>query len=77
MSTRSFRHIDLDEFCNDGKTNKIYRRFHERILDRLDLLEQALLPDDMNVVGFNLYALLGFIPTRSTIYVNGLWSLTF
>ena len=77
MSIRTFRHKGLADLWNDGKTNKIDRRFHKRILDRLDLLEQALIPEDMNVVGFNFHTLLGFIPTRYTIHVNGPWCLTF
>jgi proteic killer suppression protein len=77
MPIRTFRHKGLAELWNDGKTNKIDRRFHKRILDRLDLLEQALMPEDMNVVGFNFHTLLGFIPTRYTIHVNGPWCLTF
>ena len=77
MPIRTFRHKGLAELWSDGKTNKIVRRFHKRILDRLDLLEQALIPEDMNVVGFNFHILLGFIPTRYTIHVNGPWCLTF
>jgi toxin HigB-1 len=69
VSARTFRRKDLDEFWNVGKANKIDRRFHKRILDRLDLLEQALIPEDMNVVGFNFHTLLGYIPMRYTIHV--------
>ena len=77
MSIRTFRHKGLAELWNDDKTNKINPRFHKRMLDRLDLLEQALFAQDMNVVGFNFHTLLGFIPTRYTIHVNGPWCITF
>ena len=60
-----------------GKTNKIDRRFHKRILGRLDLLEQALAPEDMNVVGFNFHTLLGITPTRYSTHINGPWCITF
>lgn len=74
---RTFRHKGLAELWIDGKTNKIDRRFHKRILNRLDLLEQALAAEEMNVVGFNFHTLPGFIPMRYTIHVNGPWRLTF
>ena len=77
MSIRTFRHKGLAEIWNDGKSNKIDRRFHKRILDRMDLLEQALVAEDMNVVGFNFHTLLGSIPTRYAIHLKGPWRLTF
>ncbi len=51
-SAQNLRHKGPDEFWSDGKAHKIARRFHKRILDHLDLLEQALILEDLNVVGF-------------------------
>jgi proteic killer suppression protein len=65
------------KLSNECHANKIALRFHKRILDRLDLLEQAVVPDDMNVFGFNFHTRLGFVPTRDTIHVKGPWRLTF
>ena len=52
-------------------------RLQDRVLRRLDALEQAVVPEDMNVPGFDFHALIGFDPTRYTVHVNGLWCITF
>ena len=48
-----------------------------RVLRRLDVLDQAKRPEELNVPGFDFYALKGFQPVRYTIHVNGPWCLTF
>ena len=60
----------------DGKTGKIDARLRARIIRRLDLLQQALLPGDMNVPGFDFHRLRG-VPVRYTVHVNGPWCITF
>lgn len=58
-------------------TSKIDKRLHGRILRRLDALNAATRPEDMDVPGFDFHALRGFTPTRYTVHVNGPWCLTF
>jgi toxin HigB-1 len=73
----SFRHKGLKELFEDGKTAKINKTFHERALRRLDALDAARRPEDVNLPGFNYHQLSGYSPTRYTIHVNGPWSIDF
>lgn len=48
----------------------------ERCLRRLDALNQAGRPEEMNISGFDFHALKG-TPIRYTVHVNGPWCITF
>lgn len=74
---KTFRHKPLGEFFAKGKSSKIDPKLQKRILIRLDRLDVAEKPEDMNLPGFNFHALSGFNPTRYTVHVNGPWCLTF
>lgn len=50
---------------------------HKGLADRLEALEQAQQPEDMNVPSFDFHALRGHQPTRYTVHVNGPWCITF
>jgi proteic killer suppression protein len=50
---------------------------HRRILVRLDRLDAASAPEEMQLPGFDFHALKGFKPARYAIHVNGPWCLTF
>ena len=60
-----------------GRTALINPKMHKRILIRLDRLNVATAPVQMNLPGFDFHALKGFVPTRYTFYVNGPWWVTF
>jgi proteic killer suppression protein len=60
-----------------GKTSRIDARMHRRILARLDRLNVAARPEEMNLPGFDFHALKGFKPVRYTVHVNGPWCITF
>ena len=49
----------------------------KRILIRLDRLNAASAPAQMNLPGFDFHALKGFVPTRYSVHVNGPWCITF
>jgi toxin HigB-1 len=74
---RSFRHKGLSEIWADSKTAAIDKRFHKRILLRLEALDGAEQPQDMNVPGFDFHPLKGHKPPRYTVHVNGPWCITF
>ena len=57
--------------------SKIDARMHPRILRRLDALDAATAPEDMNLPGFNFHALRGHNPTRYSVHINGPWCITF
>lgn len=74
---RTFKSKALAVLWETGKSPKIDNRLHERILIRLEALDTATRPEDMNVPGFDFHALKGFKPTRYTVHVNGPWCITF
>jgi toxin HigB-1 len=59
-----------------GEGSKIDARLHKRILQRLDALDAATRPEDMNLPGYNFHGLQGS-PQRYTVHVNGPWCITF
>ena len=73
---KSFGHKHLLSLWETGKS-RIDVRFHARILRRLDRLDAATRPEDMNLPGFDFHPLLGFTPLRYTTHVNGPWCITF
>ena len=73
---RTFRSKELAALWESGRST-IDKRFHTRILERLDALDAAERPGDMNIPGFDFHALKGFTPTRYSVHVNGPWCVTF
>jgi toxin HigB-1 len=74
---KSFRSKPLADLWESGRTAKIDVRLHERILRRLDRLDAAARPEEMNLPGFDFHPLKGFRPTRYSVHVNGPWCITF
>ncbi len=74
---KSFRSKALAALFETGKTGRIDAKMHKRILLRLDRLDVAERPEDMNLPGFDFHALRGLDPTRYTVHVNGPWCITF
>ncbi len=72
----SFRSKALKAFWTKGDTRKIAPDLVDRLRRRLDALNVAREPDDMNVPGFDFHKLRGKT-TRYTVHVNGPWCLTF
>ena len=73
---KSFRHKGLKALFLTGRSAKVTLALQERCLRRLDALNQASVPEDMNVPGFDFHVLRGK-PTRYTVHVNGPWCITF
>jgi proteic killer suppression protein len=74
---RTFAHKGLAELWSKGRTAKIDAKLQDRILRRLDRLDAAIRPEEMNLPGFDFHALRGHRPTRYTVHVNGPWCITF
>jgi proteic killer suppression protein len=74
---RSFKSKGLGELWQTGTSRKINASLHQRVLRRLDALDSAERPEDMNAPGFDFHALRGHDPVRYTIHVNGPWCITF
>lgn len=73
---KTFRNKELSTFWS-GKRSKIGAQFHKRLRFRLDRLNAALVPEDMNLPGYDFHGLSGFNPKRYTVHVNGPWCITF
>ena len=73
---KSFTNKQLKALWETG-TSKIDARMRPRILRRLDVLDAATVPEDMNLPGFDFHGLTGHNPTRYTVHVNGPWCITF
>ncbi|MFN0194195.1 MAG: type II toxin-antitoxin system RelE/ParE family toxin [Aestuariivirga sp.] len=73
----SFRSKALADLWSTGRTAKIDKRLHARILLRLDRLNACSAAAEMDLPGFDFHALRGFTPVRYTVHVNGPWCITF
>lgn len=73
---KTFANKHLKSLWETGRS-RIDARMHSRILRRLDALDAATVPEDMNLPGFDFHALRGHDPTRYTVHVNGPWCITF
>jgi proteic killer suppression protein len=51
MSIRTFRHKGLSELWDSDHTAKIDRRLLKRIIERLDALDEAAVPEELNLPG--------------------------
>jgi proteic killer suppression protein len=74
---RTFKSKTLAELWEKGRTGKIDAKMHQRIFARLDRLDVAVSPAEMNVPGFDFHPLRGLRPTRYSVHVNGPWCITF
>ena len=74
---KTFLSKGLDELWSAGATRRINATLHRRIIRRLEVLDLAVRPQDMQMPGFDFHALSGFNPTRYTVHVNGPWCITF
>jgi toxin HigB-1 len=73
---RSWHHKGLKELFEAGKTAKVRPDLQKRSLRLLDALNNALVPEDMNVPGWHFHGLRGK-PKRYAVAVNGPWRITF
>ena len=73
---KSFANKQLEALWVKG-ASRIDARLNIRILRRLDAIDAAAEPQDLNLPGFNFHQLHGFTPTRYTVHINGPWCITF
>jgi len=77
MAIKSFRHKGLEDFFYDGTTKGINPKHATKLETRLDRLDSAISPEDMNLPGYRLHPLKGKMEGRYAIDVSGAWRLTF
>ena len=72
----SWRHKGLRELFGAGTSAKVRADQHRKCLRLLDALDQAAVPEDMNLPGWHFHGLQGK-PKRYAVAVNGPWRITF
>ncbi|MFT6491144.1 type II toxin-antitoxin system RelE/ParE family toxin [uncultured Porticoccus sp.] len=77
MAIKSFRHKGLEDFFYDGTTKGIIPQHKTRLSTRLDRLQAATGPDDMNLPGYKLHKLEPKKDNRWAVSISGPWRLTF
>ncbi|SEB06786.1 type II toxin-antitoxin system RelE/ParE family toxin [Marinobacterium iners] len=77
MAIKSFRHKGLEDFFYDGTSKGINPKHANKLETRLDRLDAATSPEDMNLPGYRLHPLKGKMQGRYAIDVSGAWRLTF
>jgi proteic killer suppression protein len=77
MAIISFRHNGLEDYFYDGTTKGINSKHANKLASRLDRLDSALSPEDMNLPGYRLHKLEPKKNNRWAINVSGAWRLTF
>ncbi len=73
---RSFSHKGLAELFDSGSSRKVRSEQTARILRRLDALDRAAEPGDLDLPGFGFHPLRG-LPKRFSIMISGPWRITF
>lgn len=77
MAIISFRHKGLEDFFYDGTTRGINSKHSAKLAYRLDRLDAATCPEDMNLPGYRLHKLEPKKNNRWSINISGAWRLTF
>lgn len=77
MAIVSFRHKGLEDYFYDGTTKGINSKHANKLANRLDRLDSALSPEDMNLPGYRLHKLEPKKNNRWAINISGAWRLTF
>ena len=73
---RSFRSRALAALWFRNERSRIRADLIRRVLSRLNSLDEARRPEEMNLPGFNFHRLRGK-PLRYTVHVSGPWCITF
>ncbi len=73
---KSFTNKQLKALWETGRS-KIDARMHPRILRRLDALDAATAPEDMNLPGYKFHQLTGNRKGTYAVTVTGNWRITF
>jgi proteic killer suppression protein len=74
---RSFRDRGLKRFADTGDGSKLSVRNRDRVRRMLIHLDEAVLPEEMNVAGWRFHAFKGREKGRFSVWVTGNYRLTF
>ena len=74
---RTFRSKSLKRFWIKGDTSGLRPDWVRKIGRQLDLLDQAVRPEDMDIVTYGFHPLTGDLSGRFAIIVSRNWRITF
>ena len=74
---RNFRHNGLRRFWERGERRRIPSEYTVKIQRILDILDEAMMPDDMNRRGFGLHRLTGDRGGYWAVTVSANWRVVF
>lgn len=74
---KSWQHKGLKRFFETGITSGIQAKHASRLRILLAVLNAAIKPEDMNLVGFKFHSLKGNRKDEFSVTVNGNWRITF
>ncbi|HZB89367.1 MAG TPA: type II toxin-antitoxin system RelE/ParE family toxin [Terracidiphilus sp.] len=74
---QSFRHAGIERFFRTGSKAGIVPSHAEKLANRLQLLDFAKSPADMNMPGWGLHKLSGNLKGHWAVKMSGNWRLTF
>ena len=72
-----FRHKGLERFFTKSDRSGIDAQQAKRIRTRLDRLDAAARPEDMNLPGYKFHALKGNRKGTFAVWVSGNWRITY
>jgi len=74
---KSFRHKGVQRFFATGSKAGIQPKHAARLAVQLDVLDDAVGPEDMHMPGWKCHALSGDLEGHWAVSVSGNWRLTF
>ena len=74
---KSFRHKGLRIFFEAGSKVGIQPHHADKLNRQLTALNQAAVPEQMDVPGWRLHSVVGDLAGHWSVWVNGNWRLTF
>jgi toxin HigB-1 len=74
---KTFRHKGLQLFFETGKKAGIQPHHATKLSRQLFALDQATVPEEMNIPGWRFHPLGGVLAGHWSVWVNGNWRLTF
>jgi toxin HigB-1 len=74
---KSFRYAGIEQFFRTGSKAGINPSHAERLANRLQVLDFAKSPADMNMPGWALHKLTGDLRGHWAVKVSGNWRLAF
>ena len=74
---KSFRHKGLQAFFEKGSKAGIPPHHADKLNRQLAALNQAAMPEQMDIPGWRLHSLSGGLNGHWSVWVNGKWRLIF